>query len=280
MAFDWSTLGQEAPTALVRARHLAHHAAQWPAKAARANLEAAPDGSNEALSWDEQRAALMSQPLTAAGAEVRLGLRIAALELVVVRGSAELDTYSLEGRSDAMIGVWFDSALRALRLAPASDCALAHAVPYHPATKRSAQVRSADASALEELARWYAAAAEALDEVAARAADASPVRCSLRHFTIATEVTPGGTDASARRLRIGLSPGDAHYAQPYAYVTGWPHLNATELPALAAPARWHTEGFIAAVIPAEEILLLDDRRQKLVDWLDATAKSAALLQPA
>src|SRR5688500_5342450 len=168
MGFEWSTLGQEAPTALVRARHLAHHAAQWPAKAARANL-GAPDDVAATLSWDEHRAALMSQPLAGAGADVRLGLRIAALELVVVRGSAELDSYALEGRSDAMIGVWFDSALRALGLAPASDCALPFAVPYHPATKRSAHVRSADACALEELARWYGAANDVLNELAARA---------------------------------------------------------------------------------------------------------------
>ncbi len=281
MGFDWSTLGQEAPTALVRARHLAHHAAQWPAKAARANLGGAPDDGDATLGWDEHRAALMSQPLAGAGADVRLGLRIAALELVVVRGSAELDTYALEGRSDAMIGVWFDSALRALGLAPASDCALPYAVPYHPATKRSAQVRSADAGALQELARWYGAANEVLKELAGRAPRASEVRCSLRHFDLASDVdTDGGTDPTARSLRIGFSPGDAHYAQPYAYVTGWPHPSAAQLPTLAPPARWHTEGFVGAVIPGDEILMLDDRRQKLVDLLDAIVKIAAACQPA
>jgi hypothetical protein len=281
MGFDWSTLGQEAPTALVRARHLAHHAAQWPAKAARANLGAATDDNDVALSWDEQRAALMSQALPGSGADVRIGLRIAALEIVVMRGAAVLDTYSLEGRSDAMIGVWFDSALRALGLQPASDCALPFSVAYHPAGKRSAQVRAADAAALEELARWFAAADDALNQLAARAPVATAVRCSLRHFGIATDVSPdGGIDAAVRPMRIGFSAGDAHYAQPYAYVTGWPHSNAAQVPALAPAARWHTEGFIGAVISGEEILMLADRRQELVDMLDVTAKSAMTFQPA
>ena len=53
MPFDWSTLGQHAPTARVRARHLAHHAALWPAKAARANLPAAADDGHASLVWDD-----------------------------------------------------------------------------------------------------------------------------------------------------------------------------------------------------------------------------------
>ena len=59
----------------------------------------------------------MSQPLPVSGADVRIGLRIDTLELIVMRGSVLLDNYALEGRTDAMTGVWFDSALRALGLA-------------------------------------------------------------------------------------------------------------------------------------------------------------------
>src|SRR5207249_12251064 len=38
--FDWSKMGRMPPAGLVAARDLAHHAAQWPAKAAHANLSA------------------------------------------------------------------------------------------------------------------------------------------------------------------------------------------------------------------------------------------------
>ena len=56
MQFDWSTLGAKSPTALVRARNLSHHALQWVAKAARANLQALPDDGHVSLQWDGNRA--------------------------------------------------------------------------------------------------------------------------------------------------------------------------------------------------------------------------------
>ena len=58
MLFDWSTLGAKAPTALVRARNVAHHAVQWVVKAARANLPAAADDEHANLVWDGARAAV------------------------------------------------------------------------------------------------------------------------------------------------------------------------------------------------------------------------------
>ena len=62
MPFDWITLGGKSPTALVKARTVAHHAVQWPTKVARANLEAVPDDSHSSLVWDAARGALFSQP--------------------------------------------------------------------------------------------------------------------------------------------------------------------------------------------------------------------------
>ena len=273
MQFDWSTLGQQAPTTLVRARQLAHHAAQWAAKAAHANLDRQSDDAHADLAWDAERAALMSLPLPGAGADVRIGLRIAALEIVVMRGAAVLDTYSLEGRTDAMIGVWFDSALRALGLKPAADCALPYSVAYHPATKRSAQVRAADAAALDELARWLAAAADVLHDIAARRADASAVRCSPHHFELATTWSLDD-GAQPRSIRAGVSLGDSHYAQPYAFVIARPHPPTADLPALPQPGMWHTQGFVGAVATGEEILRFDDRRQKVVDFVDAAAQAS------
>ena len=68
MQFDWSTLGNKSPTALVRARNLTHHAVQWVSKAARANLEAVADDSHAGLFWNTERGAFLSQPLAAGGA--------------------------------------------------------------------------------------------------------------------------------------------------------------------------------------------------------------------
>ncbi len=277
MRFDWSTLGQQAPTALVRARHLAHHAAQWPTKAARANLAAPADDSHASLTWDDARAALMSQPLPANGADVRIGLRVAGLELVVVRGEVVLDTYTLEGRTEAMTGVWFDSALRSLGLKPASDVALPYTLPYHPVAKRAAFRRGPEADALEELARWFGAAADVLNDIAAKLAHLrpgpGPVRCWPHHFDIATLVALEESSAeSSRSIGIGVSPGDEHYAQPYAYVSPWPKLAAAGLPSLPPPGHWHTQGFVAAVATGEEILTLQDCGPQLLAFLEAAVE--------
>jgi len=263
MQFDWSTLGSKAPTALVKARTLAHHAAQWPAKAARANLEALPDESQSSLEWDGEHSALFSQPLPAGGAEVRVGLRLAGLALILKRGNLVLDTYELAGRRDSMVGVWLDSALRALGLKAASDVTLPYTIPSHPVARGSAYAFSGEMEAFDELVSWFDAATDMLDEVRAGCTDAhaGAVRCWPHHFDIATLLNfEPAEDGTARSIGIGLSPGDHHYHQPYVYVSPWPHLKAAGLPLLPPPGHWHTQEFVAAVMTGDQTLALDDRR--------------------
>src|SRR5471030_1498655 len=126
MQFDWTTLGAKTPTALVRARNLMHHAVQWVSKAARANLDAAADDSHSSLSWDAQRAALVSQPLAAGGAEIHIGFNMRRFSLIILRNNRELDEFELGGRKDTSVAVWFDSALRALGLKTASEVELSY----------------------------------------------------------------------------------------------------------------------------------------------------------
>src|SRR5439155_22329337 len=106
MRFDWSKMGRIPPAALVEARNLAHHAAQWPARAARANLSAVPDDSHSAFTWDTLHAALLSQVLRAKGGGVRVGIRIAGFELIVTSGSTVLDGFQFDGKADAAAGAW------------------------------------------------------------------------------------------------------------------------------------------------------------------------------
>ncbi len=272
MQFDWSALGGKAPTALIKARTLAHHAAQWPTKAARANLDALPDDSHAGLTWDGGRGALFSQPLPADGATVRVGLRLAGLALIMMRGDLTLDTYELAGRRDSMVGVWLDSALRALGLKTASSVTLPYTIPFHTVARGSPYSLSGESEAFDELALWFGAAADLLDEVRAGCADAQPGRvlCWPHHFDIATLVSLDGAGAeTARSVGIGLSPGDHYYPQPYVYVSPWPRLHAAGLPALPPPGHWHTQGFFGAVATGDEILALEDRRAGLLAFVRA-----------
>jgi hypothetical protein len=275
MQFDWSTLGNKAPTALVKARTIAHHAVQWPTKAARANLDALPDDSHSSLTWDGARGALFSQLLPAGGADVRVGLRLAGLALILMRGDLVLDTYELAGRRDSMVGVWLDSALRALGLKAASDVALPYSIPSHPVARGSAYGFSGESEAFDELVRWFAAAADFLEEVKTGYADGrvDTVQCWPHHFDIATVVALDPPDAeNARSIGIGLSPGDHYYPQPYVYVSPYPAPKGAIFPPLAL-GHWHTAGFVGAVAIAESILALDDRRAGLLAFVRAAYDS-------
>jgi hypothetical protein len=275
MQFDWSSLGSISPTALVTARNLAHHALQWATRAARANLQAAPDDSHSCLGWDAGQGALLSQPLPAEAGEVTFGLRVASLELIVLRRGAVLDAFSLDGRRKSMVDLWFDSALRALGLKSASGVALPYTIPHVFLAKGGTYACGEHAAALDELARWYGAAAELLGDftegIASQHAGirpgASPVRCWPHHFDIATLVglEEGPT---ARSIGVGISPGDESCPQPYVYVSPWPHLKTEGLPGLPPPGHWHTLGYVAAVATGENILELADRGPELLAFIN------------
>ena len=154
MATDWSRLGGVAPEALVNARNLAHHAVQWVTKAARANLPAAPDDSHASLDWDAGLAALLSQPLATKGGAIRIGLGVADLCLMIVRGSAPGGTFALDGRSNTEAGAWVDASLRASGLAPASGVKLPYDIADHPVAKGACYGADGEGATLAELARW------------------------------------------------------------------------------------------------------------------------------
>jgi hypothetical protein len=264
MAFDWSTLRAPAPAALVAARELGHRAAQWPARAARANLAPVSDDSHTSLSWDAGRAALLSQPLPGGA---RVGLRVATLELLFVRAETA-DTFALAGKTHAEVGAWLDAMLAQAGLRPASGARLPYDVPTADPGK------AAESSRLAALGRWYAAAAELLEAQRGKYRrfnpGPGPVRCWPHHFDIAILVGLEKGDAeSARSIGIGVSPGDAYYAEPYAYVSPYPRPETAGLPPLPPPGRWHTEDFFAAVATATDVVALDDPRAGLTAIIDA-----------
>ena len=278
MRFDWTKLGgRTPPSSLVDARLLAHHALQWVARAARANLRPAADDAHSSVEWHAALSALVSQPFQASGGEVRAGLRVAGLALVVLRGEAVVDAFQLERKTDAEAGAWIDSKLRALGLKPAGGVKLPYAVSDHAVARGAAYDTSSAGRELAELARWFAGAADLLDEFKAKLAGprAGPVRCWPHHFDIATLVPLRKGAADAAGVGIGVSPGDEYYQQPYAYISPWPRFDAGgALPSLPAPGHWHTQGFFGAVATGEEIIALKNRGPELLAFVTAAFEIA------
>jgi hypothetical protein len=269
MRFDWSTLGAKAPTALVRARNVTHHAVQWVVKAARANLPAAADDEHANLVWDGARAAFISQPIAAANAEIRIGFSLRRFALIILRNNRDLDEYELGGRKDASVAVWFDSAMRVLGLKGVGEIDLPYALPSLPVMRGSAYHVSGESEALEELARWYDAAADLLAGVLAAQNLAAPVVCQPQHLHLCAQpAMAADADGIARSMTLGMSPGDEHYAQPYFYLRTTPRLKPADLPLIAEPGRWHLQGFVGAVATAEDILMQSDPRATAAEFFD------------
>src|SRR5262245_48551592 len=154
MRFDWSKLGRTPPAGLVGARNLVHHAAQWPTKAARANLKSVPDDSHSAFAWDASHAALVTAGLPAKGGEVRVGIRVPRLELIITRGDNVLDAFQFHAKTDEQAGTWLDAKLRLLSLKPAGDVKLPYDLPDHPLGDQPHQLGMLGRE-LGELARWF-----------------------------------------------------------------------------------------------------------------------------
>ena len=267
MRFDWSTLGTKAPTALLRARNVTHHAVQWVTKAARANLPAAADDDHTKLVWDSARAAFISQPIPAANAEIRIGFSLRRFALIILRNSRDLDEYELGGRKDASVAVWFDSAMRVLGLQGVGEIELPYTLPSLPVMRGSAYHVSGESESLEEFARWYDAAADLLSGVVAEQNLVAPVLCQPQHLNIAAQLgLAADTEANPCSITVGMSPGDEHYAQPYFYLRTTPRLKPADLPLIAEPGRWHVQGFVGAVATAEDILLHSERRSTALDF--------------
>jgi len=268
MRFDWSKMGRTPPAALVEARNLVHHAAQWPAKAARANLRAVPDDSHSAFTWDASHAALLSRVLPAKGGRVRVGTRIARLELIVTSGDNVADAFQLDGRTDPAAGAWIDSKLHALGLKPAGAVKLPYALPDLSAGGRPYRLGKLGRE-LGELSRWFGGPADVLEEFAAKLAGLrpgpGPLLCWPHHFDFATLVRLESGEPG-RSVGVGVSPGDEFYAQPYVYVSPWPRFEGS-LPELPRPGHWHTEGFFGAVATGEEILAMKDRGRALLAFI-------------
>jgi len=256
-ASRWKILGTREPTALVDARLQLHHAAQVVSAVGITFLEATPDDSHPNLGWSEAAGALVGR-LVSRERPFQAALGVARLELLLLddRG-ATLGSLPLGGRTLADAHAWLARAIEAhgvplpgSRLTP-----VPYDLPAHP-TARGASFTGRPGEDFEELARWYGNAHAELEELAAREAGASDVRCWPHHFDIATLITleRGGDGAASRTIGVGLGPGDETYAQPYWYVSPWPLPDEEhDLPPLAG-GHWESGAFDAAVLTGRELV--------------------------
>ena len=281
MTPSWDELGKIDPKALWEARLQAHHAVQWVVRAACANIAAMPGDTQSNLGWNRDHGALVSHELRGRNQTLRVGLALATMTLIVLHDkTAVIDRFVLDGKRHGDAGEWLDHILGAAGLALAGGASLSYAIPAHPVGDGAAYASGSQRGAFAVLANWFACADEMLGAIqsALPQGAASQVRCWPHHFDIATLWTLGDGDAqTAPSVGIGMCPGDAHYPQPYFYVTPWPRPAPEKLPPLPPPGDWHTGEFVGAVLAGDAIIALPDRENRTRQFLDAAANVARRL---
>ncbi len=252
----WELLGGRAAGELAAAREQLHCAAQVVASVPRSLASPLPDWSHSAYTWDDPLRAMVSAALPGRS-PFRVALRPADLRVLVlpVGGDEPLAELAAGGRSLDELFSWLAERAAELTGAPLAR-PLAEAEEYPPPPCGAGRLLDAgDSSALAELARYYVAASAALGAVAASRDDASPLRLWPHHLDLATLLVldPGLDPEEARSVGVGMQPGDEGYPEPYFYVTPWPYPPAASLPVLAGGGRWHTEGWMGALLLGSDL---------------------------
>jgi hypothetical protein len=246
----WERLGTPPPPELADAREQAHWAVQVLVGVAGVSVEPVPDNSHTSLTWDHGSRALLTLPLKGTSG-ARAGLRLPDLTLIVHdRDEGGSTEFPLTGHTLADGYAWMEDTLGTQEPLPQRT----EEMPDHAVG--SGATFDADPAALAELARWYGSAELVLQELRVGHAGASAVRVWPHHFDTATLI---GLDREAdpehaRSIGVGMTPGDASYAQPYFYVLPWPAPPLDALPLLQGGGRWHREGWVGAVLSGEDLV--------------------------
>ena len=276
---DWVPLRGIDQRRLSEARLQAHHAVQWLARAARAYVAPQPDDEHTNLGWDGALGGFTTHPLKD-GAWLSLKITDLTLALHVGEGSTHVQSFSLDGRSDAQAGQWLSEQLGARGLdARALNAPSPYEMPAHAVSQGAAYGPAGLTDTLAELAAWFGNAGLSLGSIQrqmiGRKLAASPVRCWPHHFDIATLTTLPARNADATGyVGAGLSPGDEYYDEPYFYVSVYPEPDPAALPSLPTLGHWHLRDFMAAVATAHKIVATKNQQAETDDFLRAAVDGA------
>lgn len=260
------------PTDLTPHRIQLHYAIQFAAAVGSALGNAAPDGSQVTLDWDDTLHVFVGKPIPSTA--LQIALVPASLTSVILQNGGAIATQSLIGLTMTEALAWHKSQLATLGVSvdqihlldyPPND------FPDHPLA-HGAVFEDGDPEARAAIASYYAKTRPLLAAVVAANSAASAIAIWPHHFDMATLMTySGAPEADTKYLGVGLSPGDTSYPEPYWYISPYPYPDSTKLPKLNSRGFWHTEHWVGAVLTASQIEE-DAEIQSFIDSAIAASK--------
>lgn len=273
----WEKLGDPSPDSLVDARLQLHHAARIASSVGFTFVEPAKDGSHTNLEWVDSLGALASKPV-AGDPSFHAALDVAGLRLLLISGEDRrtiLGFFDLDGQTVEAAYAWLESAVERFAGSKLSKGIVRspNPVPAHPVAGGQSFSFAAP-EAFAELRRWFANSDRLCRKIEAETPQASPVRCWPHHCDMATliEFQPAQGRDSGRSIGVGMTPGDEDYSEPYLYVTPWPYPHDPPLPPLAGEGRWHSEGWLGAVLTGPNLVAAggaDEQSQRATGFLSS-----------
>ncbi len=253
-SIPWQTLAPVPKTDLDDAKGQLHWSVQIVAAFGNTILDPQPDDSQSNLGWIDDLNALVGH---SSSKGLSVGLRPTDLTLLFLTSPNTIHSeLELSGQTLQQAFEWMTATYSKVSGAiPSSPFSLRdYVMPSHPVGNNKA-FRIGPAAAFLEFQHWYANAHHVIQSITGQWETASLIRCWPHYFDIATLVSlPLPQDSgSTGTIGCGMSPGDASYAEPYFYVTIWPYPAKETLPDLTV-GKWHTEGFVAAVLTASDLL--------------------------
>jgi hypothetical protein len=263
MTMAWNQIGNVAPAALSDARLQLHYGALVLGSTAHSVLAHAADDSHTNLGV--VAGALRTQPLDPSG-ELSLELQMKTFSIAFENGLETSTRIDLEGKTLDEALRWVESQLQE-RIDPDATVGLRN-YPDFPETllTRGGRFRVPDQDSLGELATWFGNAQSLFESFRVMHPAMSTPRVWPHHFDLGALIPVEG---EGRSIGLGLSPGDHHYDQPYFYCSPYPAPSPTGLPDLAI-GRWHTKGFVSAVLTGDELVTCSSQGDWARSYLSAS----------
>ena len=266
----WRTIQNVDLKKLKLARLQLHQAAQMLAATGISFVDKQADDSHTNMEWIEELSAFESSQF-GSHQQLRLAINFEQFKIILLDEDHDFSELSLHGKTEAQIIAWYHNALKSSNFDPSSFTMKRHyEIPETPQAS-GAIFDLFDPVPFLEHSNHFANANLLLNNIATQTSGSSDVRCWPHHFDLGMLITLEENDdpEKMKSVGVGFSPGDDNYDEPYYYVSPWPYpdLNLLRNDDLSGEGKWHTSGFVSAILTVSDFKDANNQQKYVEDFL-------------